>query len=78
MAALSLLTALVALLALALLDRLVVVERPWYPAQREDQIIVKFNRTLLMGAASAKLVMAQFQASLISQRKLKLKKISRS
>lgn len=56
MAALNLLILLVSLLSLALLDRLAVVERPWYPAQREDQIRIKFNRTLLMGAAIAKLV----------------------
>jgi hypothetical protein len=63
MSALCLLTLLVALLALALLDRLVVVERPWYPAQREDQIRAKFGRTLLMGAALAKLVLIEFRQS---------------
>lgn len=56
MIGLALLAAIVALLALILLDRLSVVERPWYPAQREDQLRAKFNKSLLVGIAMIKMV----------------------
>uniref|UniRef100_A0A183BJQ9 Uncharacterized protein n=1 Tax=Globodera pallida TaxID=36090 RepID=A0A183BJQ9_GLOPA len=56
MIGLSLFTGIVGFLALALLDRLSVVERPWYAAQREDQLRSKFNKTLLACTAMIKML----------------------
>ncbi|KAL3070727.1 hypothetical protein niasHT_036397 [Heterodera trifolii] len=56
MIGLSLFIGIVGLFALALLDRLSVVEHPWYSAQREDQLRSKFNKKLLACTALIKML----------------------
>ena len=56
MSLLSFIIFLLALISLAILDRLVAIESCWYPAWPDDRIRAKFNQTLLFGASFAKLV----------------------
>uniref|UniRef100_A0A1I8BUG1 Uncharacterized protein n=1 Tax=Meloidogyne hapla TaxID=6305 RepID=A0A1I8BUG1_MELHA len=56
MSILSFIVFLLAIISLALLDRLVAIENVWYPAWPDDRIKAKFNQILLFGASFGKLV----------------------